>query len=403
LPWFNLLRLRRPGRRSANRGYPERLGDAQFSASHPVATCVLLASFVLCGGLLRDSASAQPQAPNEFPDRVVLSTSSGGRIAQRCRILDYTGRAVTYRTPNATEPVVHAASQVVEVETPQSAVHIRGLRRTAERRWNEAAADLEAALKEESRETGRAWVRREILAQLVRCALAVGDRESARLRFVALVKSDPSTRHFALIPLKWTSEPLSETVRAEARELALDRTEAVRLIADSLLLDDLESGVAARHDLQLLSGATDERVRLLAEVQSWRLRSDKAEKFDDEAARWERRLSSFPEDLRAGGWWLAGRACQARGESDKAARMLLWLPLVYPDDADLAARAGIEAARELGVLGRRTEAATILREVQRRFAEAPATREAAELERRLRATDPDAPPAATDPPAPRRE
>jgi tetratricopeptide (TPR) repeat protein len=305
-------------------------------------------------------------------DQIVLKR---GRFAGRTTIVgtidEYTGREIRIRGSQDDTIRAYPAAEVVAVVTPQTEPHDRGLALLHENRVEEAIGAFEAALGKES----RAWVRREILSLLVRCALRRGDYPTAGTRFLALLESDPSTGHFRMIPLAWSSEPISAAARNEAKAWLTGKVEAGRLIGASLLLDDPESA-AARLALRGLATSADRRIQSLAQIQGWRLEAAKGSVGELEILHWQERVDALPPDLRAGPGYVLGRAYAARHDHEMAAATLLWLPLVDDHDFRLTARACLEAGIALERIGQGTEAEGLYREVTRRFAETPYADEA---------------------------
>ncbi len=176
-------------------------------------------------------------------DKVVLQRPNlSSRLTISGFVEDYTGTEVSIRTEAGEPPRTFPSAEVVEIQTAHVEAHTQGLNLLAEGQVDEAIRELETALKKES----RTWVRREILATIVRCGLRRGDYVLAGSRFLALVKSDPTTRQFRTIPLIWAPETISRDARAEARVWIQGPVEAARLIGASLLFEDSEAGPEAR-------------------------------------------------------------------------------------------------------------------------------------------------------------
>ena len=110
---------------------------------------------------------------------------------------DYTGRELTIHVRTGNSLRRYARSEVVEVQTSYTVHHEKGRELFTSGHADEAAVELSAALKDED----RAWVRREILALLVKCALWTGDYRTAVSRFLPIADSDPETFHFSVAPL----------------------------------------------------------------------------------------------------------------------------------------------------------------------------------------------------------
>jgi len=299
-------------------------------------------------------------------DKVVLQRPNlTSRLTLSGLVVDYTGIEVSIRT-DAGEPArTYPAAEVVEIQTAHVAAHTQGLKLLDEGKVDEAIREFEIAVQKES----RTWVRRDILATLVRCGLRRGDYVLAGSRFLALIKSDPTTRDFRMIPLAWAPDTISRDARAEGRLWMAGQSEAGRLIGASLLYDDAESGAEARAVLKKLATSTDARIRPLAQMQAWRAEVFGGNPGRLQTANWERRINELPEDLRAGPLYLLGRAYAMRHDYELAAATLLWLPLMDDHDFRLAARACLEAGAALEKIGQHDEARTLFQEVVDRFGE----------------------------------
>lgn len=329
---------------------------------------------VLCG----TSAKAQQPAT----DRVTLQPeNSSSHITVPCDVLDYTADSIQIRLRTGGSVRTYPASEVADVETPQTEPHIRGLARFAQGRTAEASDAFQQALTVET----RAWVRREILAMLVRCALMQGDTASAGDRFLAMLERHPQARHFHLIPLSWAppegdgSEPVESNLRNTARAWLLQPSEAARLLGASFLLGDADSSATAKSQLDKLAASPDRRIRQLAQAQLWRLRLTAPHLSRNELVHWEDRIESMPGSLRGGPYYVLGCAYLDRKEYDRAAAAFLWLPLVYDHDPNLAARACLQAAGALKRIGQDSEALTLYGEVVHRFRETSSAEQAASI------------------------
>jgi signal peptidase II len=309
-------------------------------------------------------------------DKVILQRASfTARVTVSGIVEDYTGVEVSIRAESDQALRSYPAAEVIEIQTAQTESHTRGLRLLADGQVEQAQGELEVALKREP----RAWVRREILAALVRLGLRRGDYASAGARFLALLRSDPTTRHFRFIPLVWAPETLSRETLAEAKGWMNGSVEAGRLLGASLLYDDRESGKEARRVLKELSSSTDSRVRDFAQMQAWREAAFTGDHDRLQIDRWQKRVDELPEDFRAGPSYLLGRAYALRHDYERAAAALLWLPLVDDHDFRLAARSCLEAGVALERIGQHGESQTLLQEVTTRFSETPFAEEARAL------------------------
>jgi hypothetical protein len=187
------------------------------------------------------------------------------------------------------------------------------------------------------------------------------------LHFAELLRSDPATIHFKLIPLVWTSEAPGETLQMTARGWLNNSSDAIRLIAASALLTSPKDESRCRIELQRLATSDDPRVYWLAEAQLWRTRLN-ADNIDRvELDRWAARIQQIPESLRGGAYYVLGQGHLRLQEHERAAMSLLWVPLVYHDDHLLAAQACYEAAEALERIGQSVESNTLYRELTSRF------------------------------------
>jgi tetratricopeptide (TPR) repeat protein len=333
--------------------------------------------------LLASTIALLTIATGQAQDKVILQrTSLSARVTVSGTVENYTGTEISIRTDNDDAPKTFPSADVIEIQTAQTDSHTRGLKLLAEGQVEQAIRDLDVAVKMEP----RTWVRREILAALVRCALRRGDYSAAGTRFLAILKSDPTTRHFRVIPLVWAPETISPDARREALAWINGRVEAGRLIGASLLYDDRETRKEARSVLKELSSSADDRVRVLAQMQARREEALVGTLGKMQTAQWQQRIDEMPEELRAGPYFLLGRVYAAQHDYELAAATLLWLPLVDDHDFRLASRACLEAGVALDKIGQHAEARTLYREVTVRFADTPFADEAADL---LKRAEPD--------------
>ena len=296
-------------------------------------------------------------------DRVTIRGENGvGKAVFIGSVMEYTGGLLRIRTGDQLREF--DANRVVDLQTGRLQSHIDGLKAFDSGKPEDAANLLNSALKDES----RTWMRREILAALVRVELAMERHAAAARHFLALEASDPTTRHFRLIPLDWSTDPPDAALAAEARSwIAAGANDTARLLGASLLLFDPAASADAARILDELASRTDARIYTLARAQLWRRTLARGKVPEGEITRWEDRVSDIPEPLRGGAWYLIGRAWSEIGNPDRAAAALLWLPLVYDADPGLASKAATLAADQLSNIGRTADAVTLYREVTARF------------------------------------
>lgn len=280
-------------------------------------------------------------------------------------IEDYTGRELTFKTkPN--EPVRrYPRADVIEVITEYTPHHERGQLLFASGKIAEAKTEFATALDQED----RPWVRREILAIQIKCLFWSGDYRSAVPRFQAIVRSDPETIHYGLVPLNWTEEQPAANLRLDARDW-MSPTEPLlsRLIGASWLLTVPDATGDAELTLKRMVRESDVRIQRLAQMQLWRLKLIREEQVDpDEITRWEQFADNLPVELRGGSYFVMGQAWKQRQEHERAARMFLWLPLVFDSDRWLSSRACFEAAESLNEAGDQIQASQLYSEVVFRY------------------------------------
>lgn len=346
---------------------------------------------VICHPLLLAGLFACNAGPavgqDDAPDTILLRAENRGTPdVIRGTIVDYNSERIIVRSPYSRTERSYPTATIVEVSTPQTNLHLEGLQQLE--RGDSAAAEtaLLGALDEEL----RPWVRREILALLVRCALWRGDYETAGSRFLTALGSDPHLRHVHLIPLVWVAAPgEAESIEAASPWMA-SQLEAAQLLGAAGLLFDPVHGREAEEVLERLVRSLDARIRWLAQAQLWRKRSTATEPGLSELQWWAERIEDMPADIRGGPYYVLGEALFQNREYDRAARALLWCPLVYPHDTHLAGRATLRAADALLRVGQDAEAVTLYRETAQRFADTPfaeqATRKLAALSSEQAAT-----------------
>lgn len=334
---------------------------------------------ILCGAILLFGASvSHAQDESDTPDKVIISPGgrSSTRITLKGEILEYTGETLRIRLKLGEAPKEFPAADVIEIVTPQMTGHQKGLVLFGKKDYEGATKAFGAAFEEE----GRAWVKREILTYLVRCALMKGDYVNATSKFAVLVRSDPRTHAFSLIPLIWNRQSPNPALKSQGESWLLDEKQpvAVKLMGASILLDDPQFGTTASVALRDLAAQSDRRVGALASCQLWRTRLATRKEINlTELKVWEQKLESLPEELRGGPHFLMGRAYVSRREFELGAVHLLWTPLVQPEDHFLAARATLEAADALATIGQLEEAAKLYEETSANFADTPAAQESA--------------------------
>jgi tetratricopeptide (TPR) repeat protein len=302
-------------------------------------------------------------------DRIVHRQPGGSRFPISGYVEDYTGRELSVRLRPNEAVRRYPRADVIEVVTEYTPHHEKGRRLFASRKINEARQEFAASLNDED----RPWVRREILASQVRCALWTGDYQQAALRFLPIVESDPETFHYSLVPLNWTDDEPASKLRRDAREWMNSTTSPLlRLIGASWLLSVADGTRDAEQSLKRLARESDVRIQRLAQMQLWRLKLKENARVDpEEIDRWGRFAEELSVELRGGSYFVIGQAWAQRQEYERAARAYLWLPLVYDADRWLCSHACFQAAQSLAEPGDQSQAANLYSEVVFRYGDTP--------------------------------
>lgn len=291
---------------------------------------------------------------------VASETSPQGQLKLSGRIVDYTGAGLNIELTGGV-PRNIPADQVVRIETNYSRFQVEADRLFAKREFSSALALYSQARNGES----RAWVRRQITAQMVWCLQALERWAQAGEEFLVLVRSDPATIHFDCIPLAWIPAELPRDLE-QAAGAWIDREDlpaAVLLGASHLL--PTSAGPRALTRLKQLTTASDPRVAQLAAAQTWRPATVTADRA--QLASWSRQIDQMPEPLRAGPYYVLGLAWAQQQQYQQAALAWMRLPILYPQHRLLAMRSLQEASRALERLGRNDQAATLRAELVRSY------------------------------------
>ncbi|WP_010588129.1 tetratricopeptide repeat protein [Schlesneria paludicola] len=331
-------------------------------------------------------------------DRALIQQAKGTRIPVSGVVQDYTGRELVLRVKNNEPPRRYPRTEVIEVTTDYTSHHNQGRKLFAAGKIAEANREFTAALEEED----RPWVRREILAGQVRCALWKGDYPTAASRFMPIVESDPETFHYNLVPLNWANDLPPANVKFEARGWTDPKAPLVsKLIGASWLVTVDENADEAEQILKRLARESDQRIQRLAQMQMWRVKLRQSKQIDPhEISRWQQFAEQLPVELRGGSYFVIGQASKQGQDFERAARAFLWLPLVYDSDRWLAAHACFEAADSLSALGDHNQAGSLYSEVVFRFGDTPWGRPAETAWKALKPATREAPSPVPNPPAP---
>jgi len=314
------------------------------------------------------AAMALPAAAQDVIE-VASSNNEQGFVRHSGKILDYTGKGLS----------IELAGQVLRNYPPEQVLRIATdygrLQREADARFAQGDFRSALALYSQARATEpRAWVRRQITAQMVWCYQALDQWAPAGEEFLVLVRSDPVTIHFDCIPLAWLpAEPDPALEQAARQWLARDDLPVAVLLGASHLLPT-GSGPVALARLKSLTTLEDPRVAPLALAQTWRMATVTA--TPDQLKGWERVVETLPEPLRAGPYCVLGQGWAQRQGWEQAALAWMRLPVLYPRHRRLAMRATLGAGQALETLGRTQQAARLYAELVERYPNTPAEAEA---------------------------
>lgn len=313
-------------------------------------------------------------------DTVVLTSTDGkSRLTRQGEIVDYTGQELRLKTLSGREEPI-AAGRVIEIKTTWLADHLRGSEFVRAGKLDDAIAALQQA-KESER---RPWARRQIMAELVECHLDAGRIDLAGDEFLRIIADDPTTQHFAVIPLPWRALPPDAALEARAAAWlsAGSKIPAATVLGASWLLSTRHRGeaVAALTEQSLKRSAPhDVRLAMLADIQLWRTKIVTAK--EPEVDRWQAAIEKMPAEIQAGGWFVVGDARARLGQAEEASLAYLRVPLVHGRPRAMAADALVAAGEQLEKFKRGDQAAGLYREVIADYSTCPA---AAEAQVRLR-------------------
>lgn len=307
---------------------------------------------------------------------VVHGSTSTSRITINCEVLDYTGKRLVIKTAANKNDQTYSAADVVSVRTMHNDAHESGLKALAAGDTDAAEAAFDRAINQEL----RTWVRRELLAFQIRCSLRRSDWVTAGQRFSRLYQSDPDTRHIDLLPLSWSPRPADNAaVRGQAAVWLRDKQQPVtQLLAASWLCFEPKYDAECEQVWPSLVRLPDERLRTLAQWQSYRRRAAIEGIEDTEIARWESRVSKLEPPMRAGPYFMLGLAFERRHEFDLAAAAFLRLPFAHPTDHPVTAEALLNASHCLEKTGLSAEAESLRQELITKFRHTPSATKAEE-------------------------
>lgn len=290
-------------------------------------------------------------------DDIYLRDKDGkaGRRVQGT-VVDFTGEQLTVRTSVGRDETI-PTERIERVETYKGDDHLAGDKAFQQRQYANALTYYGKAIRAEQRR----WMRRQILARSIQCYANTGQVERAGEGFRYLYQDDPATQFFSCIPLCWRTQQPTPTLLQQARTwIATEKDPISVLMGASWLLATQERAQAVAA-LQKLSLQPDARIAMLATAQLWRTRLIVAEAA--EIDQWRGQLERIPADLQVGPHFVLGLALARMKQHQPAALSFLRAPILAHEQLDLAAAGTLEAARQLELLGRTTQARRLYEEL----------------------------------------
>lgn len=288
-------------------------------------------------------------------DEVRVMTSQGARTRVGT-VVDYRGDQLTLRSDSGTEMTI-PSEQVVSIDATWRSEQIEGDQKFSNNDFSAAARAYSQAFSEESRR----WVKRLLLSRVVRCQNNAGKHAEACKNFASLVADDEHTPYYDAIPLAWKVQQPSPTMEKLAQAWLMTNQPPVKqLMAASWLLPTTERA-SARRILTGLAKHSHPEIASLATAQSWRSRLMVVS--DEQLAAWTRRTAKMQVRLRAGPYYVLGKAHQRRGETDQALLALMRLPTMYSANRSLAQAALVDSAMILEDIDQTSEAIRLYRQV----------------------------------------
>lgn len=277
--------------------------------------CLML---VLCQGVVFSATQSLTA------DEVMVVTRQGKVVRRTGTIVDYKGRELTLRVAGRDTKI--STETVRSINTERLAAHAQA----DERYLAEDYADALTLYRQAFRDEPRRWVKREVLADVVRCQQNLGRIAEACKNFTRLTADDPRTAYFSVAPLAWQAKASSQDVLSMVEPWISDSPRPDRqLLAASWMLNSSRRDLAVR-TLRELGRNEFEPIAKLAVSQMWR--AELTQLNPSRLAWWQQHLESMPRPLRAGSYYLLGQSLSQSGDADAAALAFLRLPMQYQDD-----------------------------------------------------------------------
>jgi tetratricopeptide (TPR) repeat protein len=322
---------------------------------------------------------AVSRLPCSAEDSVTILTGKDAktRTNRVGEIVEYTGESLQLKSLSGRVENLPAA-RVVDIRTTWTLTHERADSLRAEGKPDEAVIAYKLALREES----RSWARRKIMSELVACYAETGRFDLAGDEWRTIVKSDPATRYYNVIPVAWSSIPPDAPLQTRAAAWLNGKEPAAQVLGASWLLAGTQRSAAITALDSLASSKTiDPRIRSLAQIQLWRTKLVSATM--QEVQRWQSAIEQLPSEVRASGYFVVGEALARLEQPEEAALAYLHISVVHNEQRVMAAEALLAAAKVHDKLGREEQAVALYREVLSGYSRTAAAEEAkARLEKK---------------------
>lgn len=305
-------------------------------------------------------------------DTVYVRVEDEDRIAKfPGTIVEYNVHTLTLQMPSRRRDF--NANHVVRIETKYVANHTKAREFLAQREFENAFTEAQAALRDEQ----RPWVQREIVALMLECLEATSSpNESAAELFVRLVNQESETRFFYWIPLRWPGGGVLSAAQKELAGRYLRSDESVsQLIGASWLLGGAERQQAIKV-LEELASDVDPRIAHLASAQLWQTKLLTVK--ESELERWRKQIERMPRELRPGPMLVLGlalsRSAKSPEEVDDAASLLMRIPILYRQRYLQSSEALAACGTLLSNRGRNDEARLVFIELVSQFGRSQAAK-----------------------------
>jgi len=293
-------------------------------------------------------------------DAVTITTGHNGQKTLNGRVVDYTGRELQLELSGGRRKSIPSL-KVLDVATKLSEQNLIADSLLEKGDFERALAMYRRAMDSETRR----WVRRQILAHMIRCYQALGQKRPACEAFLLLTQSDPDTLYFDCIPLAWLpSQPSHDLEQAAHTWLLREHSPVAVLLGASHMLSG-ENGPEALTKLKSLETARDRRISQLACSQTWRAKIATAN--EQEIDLWANSIDAMPHSLRAGPYFILGLAHNKYQRYEEAALAWLRVPILFQTQHELSARSLLEAGKSLEKLNRPHKAATLYSELIKKY------------------------------------